>query len=411
MLNRIYNKIISVVILIFVLYIDIFLVSGLYDLTHNIDTYNYETNKSFSIPEKRICAIFKCNNIRSGDTSRFYDKNNFVYTQKVKHDNLKITEYYYIDMESLEFNVKAGDYYVYTDMFINTEKKITVFLFSLPILLIMLIVSISRTIREEQESKMVQTAGNEAILTNKSMIMITENIHHELNTPLEVIDNKISKINKIVTEFLMAEERATKYLNYVSPERQARNRNLVALEEDFDFIQTSSEQIYTVLEKMKGFKHLRYSNGNKTIKSIITGGFKIINISVSNFEYTIDNKLSKYKIDNTNFKNADLLNIVLNHIKNSLEANSSKIVIAFNKFSFGYLYIRIIDNGNGIVKISKEDIFKPNFSSKSEENGIRGNGMYLNKQILKQVGGDVKLIDSTVKGTTIELKIPCKVKS
>ena len=60
---------------------------------------------------------------------------------------------------------------------------------------------------------------------------------------------------------------------------------------DFEFIKTSSEQIYNILEKMKGFKHMRYSNGNKTIHDVFEGAFKIISISNTNYEHQIDDKL------------------------------------------------------------------------------------------------------------------------
>jgi len=56
-----------------------------------------------------------------------------------------------------------------------------------------------RTYKRERKESMIANIGNEAILANKSMVMITENIHHELNTPIDIIENKIEKVHEILT--------------------------------------------------------------------------------------------------------------------------------------------------------------------------------------------------------------------
>ena len=72
--------------------------------------------------------------------------------------------------------------------------------------------------------------------------------------------------------------------------------------------------------------------------------------------------------------------------------------------------MRIIDNGSGIPSSAEKKIFDPNFSTKSQDNSIRGNGMYLNRQIIRQGGGDTKVIETSKAGTTIELVIPAIVR-
>jgi signal transduction histidine kinase len=240
------------------------------------------------------------------------------------------------------------------------------------------------------------------------MITIAENIHHELNTPLEVIDNKIEKIRKIYLDSLnlCSNTICDECRSYIFK----NEKKMLTLEEDFEFIKTSSEQIYSVLNKMKNFKHLRYSNGNKSVFDIATGGFKIINISNSNFDYYVDENLENYSLKKNSIKNAEMLSIFLNHIKNSLEANASIIKIFFVKEEPGFIIVRIIDNGNGIPENAIKHIFKPNFSTKDTDEDIRGNGMYLNKHILSSYRGNIKLIETSNKGTTLELKIPAKKK-
>ena len=105
-------------------------------------------------------------------------------------------------------------------------------------------------------------------------------------------------------------------------------------------------------------------------------------------------------------KNVDLLNVIINHLKNSLEAKSSSIIINMGSFVDDMIRINIIDNGNGIPKHVMGNVFKPNYSTKIDTGTIRGNGMYLNKYILNASGGDVSIVDSNINGTIIGINIP-----
>jgi len=366
------------------------------------------------IDREQLCNISQCTKVIDVKNKKFYVPNDKGHLKKVKEGTFKfssINDKLYISnkYDLAIYNKNSSSFYL-----LNTKKMtgeyVTLMIFFIPLSLIIYLIPLISSIKEEKEEALLMSAGSEALLANKSMINITENIHHELNTPLEVIDNKIEKIHAELSAFLLEEYEMTEHIKNIPQDRVQRNRRLVKLNEDFEFIKTSSEQIYAVLEKMKGFKHLRYSNGNKSLKNIVDGGFKIINISNTNFEYKVDNNLSKYKIGSDKLKNADFLSIILNHIKNSLEANASKIFILFGKFEDNNIYMRIIDNGNGIPEKAQKNIFAANFSTKSSDSGIRGNGMYLNKQILVNAGGDIRLISSSNKGTTLELKIPAQEK-
>lgn len=386
---------------------------------------NYNVSKYKQIDYQQICDISSCGKLILKDGTTFYAdgsgkifKGGGINLNYMIQDINDVSITFY--MEFVIVNELSG-----ITVILNTETIESLLIQSsliiTPLLLLFTIIILGLSIKEEREFSLRALAGNEALLANKSMILITENIHHELNTPMEVIDNKIHKSHKVLTEYLQEEYSnwrgfqkennldETDYNYYKSEERRAFNRKLLKMEEDFEFIKESSESVYAVLERMRGFKHLRYSNGNKSISSIIEGAFKLISVSNSNFECNVDEELRKYTINSDTFKNADLLNIIINHIKNSLEANSNKIHIIFTAGNKDFITFRIIDNGNGIKQSNRKNIFEPNFSTKViGVNGIRGNGLYLNKSILKSGGGDVKLIDSTRYGTTFEIKVPAK---
>ncbi len=369
-------------------------------INNNIFEYN-------EIDREQLCKIAQCIEIEAIGIKKAYNVDNNSHLHLIKYNNYdKIqlhNSLYLVDNQLAIFNDVSNNIFI-----LDTKNIFLDFLnilyYFMPIALLFFSIPLIISIREEKNRSLLELASNEAILSNKSMINIAENIHHELNTPLEVIDNKIEKISRIIEKIILSEKEYIEKLEI--NDRREKDKILRDLRKDFSFIKTASEQIYTVLSKMKNFKHLRYSNGNKSIKNIIDGGFKIINISNSNFESRVDSELRKYRLEATKLKNANLLSIILNHIKNSLEANASKIFILFVKETKTSVVIRIVDNGNGIPKEVQKDIFKANFSTKENIGSIRGNGMYLNKHILTAAGGYIKLINSSNKGTTIELSIP-----
>jgi len=376
-------------------------------VTNNIIEYQ-------EIDDEQLCRIINCKKVIDNNKQKVFtmDNNHLKLDRKkdqskYKFTNIKDNLYIDEDYTLSIYNETANIYFTFAVKDILIEY-FTLIMYFIPFSLFIYMWPFLSSIKSEKEEALLVNAGSEALLANKSMINITENIHHELNTPLEVIDNKIEKIHNQLTNFLLEEYEITKDIKTIPQDRIDRNKKLVKLNEDFDFIRMSSEQIYSVLEKMKGFKHLRYSNGNKSIKDIIDGGLKIINISNTNFEYMVDEVLNDYGIGNHDLKNAEFLSVILNHLKNSLEADASKVLFVFVKEDKDNLYFRIIDNGNGIPEKAVKDIFKPNFSTKSSDSGIRGNGMYLNRHIMRSVGGDIKLISTNTKGTTIEISIPYK---
>jgi len=379
-----------------ILYIIGILIVGIISFSAMLSVYIEDINNQINLSIDKygyndlyqLCKISNSNIVDINNN--MYDgvyikKHNQIFVGKPNHYKYKhLYNNIYLKDDLVLYNKKLNAFFI-----LNTEKIISMYfrviIIFIPLSLLAFFLPLFKTIKDEKSNSMLLLAGNEALLSSKTMITIAENIHHELNTPLEVIDNKIIKI-------------------YESLDNESKNK----LKKDFDYIKIASEQIYGVLSKMKEYKHLRYSNGNKTIKDIIDGSFKIISLSNTNFEYNVDESLKDYKLNPNKIKNADLLSIMINHIKNSLEANATIIYVIVDKVQEKYIYIRIIDNGNGVPEHIKKDMFKPNLSSKGSVGDIRGNGMFLNKHIMKSASGDIRLIDTSSKGTTIELKVPIK---
>jgi signal transduction histidine kinase len=218
-----------------------------------------------------------------------------------------------------------------------------------------------------------------------SMMLLTENIHHELNTPLSVITKKINNFRGKVlnnTEHLYCD---------------------LKLKNDIDMIETSLEQIYDLLTRMKPFKDLKCQLP-KDLRTLIKTACDIMSVSQhEEFEYEIEYDLTSYKLDTSKISTGEFTAIMLNFIKNSIDANAHNMKFKIHKNTLNKLSILIIDNGNGIPLNVQDIIFRKDSSTKSR---TRGNGLYVNKFIIHESGGDIKLKHSDTSGTVFELTIP-----
>jgi len=382
-----------------------------YLINNNIEEYN-------EVDLEHICNLTNCDNIylkvKKNNFARFQKEDVLRFKENTQMTPYQISDNMYIYNTLLLLYSKKAKAYISIDYMSKIKELLKNFTILFVLVNLMFWIILFNTFKKERKEALLKNIGNEAILANKSMTVIAENVHHELNTPLEVLDNKITKIYNILREYIEKESQSSRKgdtsvsrNNSDAVQKRESSKNIIKLEKDFDFVKISIEQIFTVLSKMKNFKSLRYSNGNKTLYDIIDGAFRIVAISNPDFDYDIDIKFKKYKMASKILKNVDLLNVLINHIKNSLEANANFIEIE-SSYTKGILKIKIKDNGEGIPPDVLKHIFEPNFSTKQIGDTVRGNGMYLNKYIIEQAGGDIMVKDRDTRGTIVIVSIPAE---
>jgi signal transduction histidine kinase len=275
------------------------------------------------------------------------------------------------------------------------------------LVLLYLSVYLYRQFLTEQKDLALRTSGYEAIMANKTLLMVTDNINHEFNTPLDVIENKTDRLYKIFISRPIEESCV------VCPEREiCKGVAHCSYIRDYGYIKAALSQIYTILGRIGGLKNIRFSNGNKNIYNIVSESIELSKVVNGMFISNVSSELTLYRLPHDSLlKNADLLNIFINHIKNSLEAESNSIefeAVVENDVMSVY----IIDKGMGIPKDFINKVFDANISSKQiGDTGIRGNGMHINKEILLSTGGDVNIYKSDESGTTVEVKFKVELVS
>jgi len=395
MFIKIYYRVLIFLLAWVLLTILTIILSKVYDLEKSKSEFNYEYNKEGFYSNNNVCNLYRCSSILVHGEMYYFERKNVVYHSSYIPRNINVVSDYYFDFANGEFNIKLHNVSVYVDIFKQIEKEIFLAQALAPLIIILIFLYTLYIIRSERTQNILINSANEALVSQKSTMILSENIHHELNTPLDIIDNKVSKIKgfmlKVFTEH---------------PDLVTVYPKSVKLVEDFDYIFVSLSQINNILNKMKEIKNIRYSS-DKTFKEIIDHSISISHISSAEFLFSVDNKLRKFKPNNDKISNSDLINVIINHIKNSVEANSSKIDVQYSNFHNSVLSFTITDNGSGMDSDTLKKVFLPNFSDKGLNKNIRGNGMYINQYLLKESGGDLKIQESNIGiGTTILIAVP-----
>ena len=109
-------------------------------------------------------------------------------------------------------------------------------------------------------------------------------------------------------------------------------------------------------------------------------------------------------------KDADssqLRRMFINFIRNSIQSDSTKIIISISKSRQNYK-ILIEDNGKGISTKDREKVFDSNFTTKEKGMGL---GLFLAKRYVEGLEGKISLLKSSNNGTTFKILIPLDKKS
>ena len=101
----------------------------------------------------------------------------------------------------------------------------------------------------------------------------------------------------------------------------------------------------------------------------------------------------------------ELKRVLINLVKNAYEAmpdGNGKIVLrCYQKQQ--HVFVEVEDNGRGIREEDRENIFVPNFSTKSSGTGL---GLAICRKIIEAHEGSISFASVEGEGTTFVIKMP-----
>jgi signal transduction histidine kinase len=389
----IYSGIIFIIVNVLLLYVFLYNYKENVVKEANINIYEYEEVDLSYLCQMSNCVYISNNNI-------LYRNSNFGHLYvKLERDSTCLNKYVKILPDvflsnnfSLLICIKItgkfnGFVVVSSTTLLNIINNVYFYLLSILItinLIIFIKYARSRAGTELRNTVMLQHEGY-----YKSMMLLTENIHHELNTPLSVINNKVIKLKQ-------------KIIDIHSGKLERHECDINESLYDFEMAEASLIQIADLLNRMRPFKDIKKQN-NRDLKTVIRTCCDIMSISQhERFDYEIFCGFDDYRLSGEKLFNGELTAILLNFIKNSIDANACNIEFKIKSYDEKnkILHFYIIDDGNGIPAEFQKNIFKENASSKSRN---RGAGLYVNKVIINNASGDIILSKSSEKGTIFEI--------
>lgn len=145
----------------------------------------------------------------------------------------------------------------------------------------------------------------------------------------------------------------------------------------------------------------------KRIKSPVFAGFLLGKLSYArekNIKLIISEDSYMPEIDDESITH-ELITIVGNLIDNALEAvtNCEKKQVEVEIQHGDILTITVQDTGKGIQEKEIEELFTKGYSTKGDN---RGYGLYLVKESIQRINGEIHMHSLVGKGTTITIEIP-----
>jgi C4-dicarboxylate-specific signal transduction histidine kinase len=177
-----------------------------------------------------------------------------------------------------------------------------------------------------------------------------------------------------------------------------------------ELIQDNTKQIAEscdfLSETIQGFKNFHKSKKSYdsiSLEDVISDTIKLIKINIEKQNISLDIDIEQNMPELSTNKN-ELVQVILNLINNAKDAlvmnkiDNAKIEVD-SYYKNSKYYINISDNGIGVPQEIEHSIFEPNFTTKGKDG--TGLGLYMSKMIVQNLGGDIRLQNSTSGATFV----------
>ncbi|MFZ1290516.1 MAG: ATP-binding protein [Melioribacteraceae bacterium] len=204
----------------------------------------------------------------------------------------------------------------------------------------------------------------------------------------------------------MAKQVAHEIKNPLTPMKLSVQQLIAAYEDKSDKFDMFFKKVTaTILNQIETLKNIatEFSNFARMPKLKVEkiDCVEIIKQSINlfsgeNIKIELNTSLEKIII---NGDSQQLRRTIINLIRNSIQANSKKIIFKISENESEFI-VEITDDGDGIKSENIEKIFDINFTTKNDGMGL---GLSLAKRYLNSTGADISLIKTSKDGTTFRI--------
>ncbi len=179
-----------------------------------------------------------------------------------------------------------------------------------------------------------------------------------------------------------------------------------ALNEDLVEIQSGLLRCFDIINNLKDFSGAEVNLTSTDLSSFVSKTLTLMKSVTKDIRFELVNLENKTITCPTGLVQQVLFNIIYNSCQAMCFSGSIKISAEQDN---NYTNLSVWDSGPGIPKEIEDKIFDPFFSTKLEDQGT-GIGLFLSRQIIRQFGGDIVVMNSLKPGAQLCIKFPVGVK-
>lgn len=178
-----------------------------------------------------------------------------------------------------------------------------------------------------------------------------------------------------------------------------------SLEDDLFEIQNGLVRCFEIINNLKDFSASEVNLSTTDLNSFVSKTLMLMKSVTRDIRFELVNLDDKKITCPTGLVQQVLFNLIYNSCQ-AMNFSGPIVISAEQDSSFTNLYVK--DAGPGISPELKEKIFEPFFSTKSKDQGT-GIGLFLSRQIIRQFGGDIVVVNSLSPGAELCIKFPSRI--
>ena len=250
---------------------------------------------------------------------------------------------------------------------------------------------------------------------NKLQSRLAESLYHELNGPIAIISAVIEDNYTTLFPCRKYEGMLCRLISQGNcPEKNEicmkRLAELPGFDKNYAMLQNNIGRINSVLTMLANTKAMKRGNDASILKLIATAEENLKLTSIRKVVVRIKDKEYLDRIYLANLAAGNFLNILNILFTNSIEANATYIAVSVSQKNGTAVTLTVTDNGTGIKNIPagvdiSRSIFNYGVSFKNNKTVITGVGLYMAMNLLTEAGGDIKIRDTSDKGTSFDMVV------
>ncbi len=270
----------------------------------------------------------------------------------------------------------------------------------------------------EEKNEQLDEANHLLLQSEKlaSLGLLAAGVAHEINNPVGYVSSNLDSLKEYITDLLKlldaygTLESKLGENDLLKPIRQLKHElDIEYLLDDLQQLISESitgvSTIKTIVADLKAFS--RKDEKQKETVDIHQCIESALNIARNELKYHVAVEKDYSTLPLVHCNPNQLSQVFLNLLVNSAQAITDKghIFIQTKMAGQDSIELRIRDNGCGIEAANLETIFKPFYTTKTEDKGT-GLGLALSQQIIQEHGGNISVKSVVNQGTEFIISLP-----